>query len=142
DVYARKTDVFRQPYAGTAADLFDMHHFWDDVIAGLPSIGRDLITPSYTKKVTTYPREPLRVRLRENAVDNWRPKAPLVVFQSTDDEEAPYADALDSVAHLRRAGADVRVETLTGFDHINTLIQIMPRAVAWFRSLAERPGSP
>jgi len=80
--------------------------------------------------------------LRENAVDNWRPKAPQIVFQSTVDEEAPYADALESVARLRRAGADVTVETLTGFDHINTWVQIMPRAVTWFRSFAECAGSP
>jgi hypothetical protein len=138
DVYERTTDVFRQPYAATVADLFDMHHFWDDVLAGLPPIGRELITPSYTRRVTTDPREPLRLRLRQNAVDRWRPKAPLVVYQSTDDEEAPYADALESVAHLRHAGGHVRVETLTGFDHINTLVQIYPRAVSWFRSLCER----
>jgi hypothetical protein len=141
DVYERKADVFRQPYAGTVADLFDMHHFWDDVVAGMPLVGRDLITPSYTRKVTTNPREPLRVHLRQNAVDHWGPKAPLIVFQSTDDEESAYADALDEVAHLRRAGADVTVQTLTGFDHINTWIQIMPRAVMWFRSLAECSGS-
>src|SRR5204862_188088 len=53
NVYERKTDVFRQPYAATVADLFDMRHFWDDVLAGLPTIGRDLITPSYARKVTT-----------------------------------------------------------------------------------------
>jgi len=138
NVYERKTDVFRQPYAATVAGLFDMHYFWDDILAGLPPTGRDLITPSYTRRVTTDPREPLRVRLRQNAVDNWRPKAPLIVFQSTDDEEAPYEDALESLARLRRAGADVTLETVTGFDHINTLVQIMPRAVAWFRSLAGR----
>jgi hypothetical protein len=136
DVYERKTDVFRQPYAGTVADLFDMHHFWDDILAGLPPTGRELITPSYARKLTTDPREPLRVRLRQNVVDNWRPKAPLIVYQSTDDEEAPYADALEEVAQLRRAGAHVKVETLTGFDHINTWIQVMPRAVSWFRSLS------
>ena len=141
DVYRRPGDVFRQPYATTVGDLFDMHHFWDDIVAGMPPTGRDLITPSYRRKLTTDLGEPLRVRLRQNAVDHWRPKAPLMVFQSTDDEEAPYADALDEVAHLRRAGADVTVETLTGFDHINTLVQIMPRVITWFRSLAERPGS-
>jgi len=94
--------------------------------------------------VTTNPREPLRVRLRQNAVDNWRPKAPLIVYQSTEDEEAPYADALDAVAHLRHAGADVTVQTLHDFDHINTLVQILPRAVTWFRSLAacSRAGRP
>lgn len=135
DVYDRPTDVFRQPYASTVEGLFDMQHFWDDVLAGMPPNGRGLVTPSYTHKLLNDPREPLRLRLRQNAVDRWRPKAPLRVFQSTDDEEAPYDDALESVARLRQAGADVTVRTLTGFDHINTWIQIMPRAVSWFRSL-------
>ena len=49
---------------------------------------------------------------------------------------APYADALVSVDRLRSRGADVTVRTLTGgFDHVNSWIQAMPRAVTWFRSL-------
>jgi hypothetical protein len=79
----------------------------------------------------------LRVRLRQNAVDRWRPEAPVRAYQSTDDEEAPYDDALESVARLRHAGADATVQTLTGFDHINAWIQIMPSAVDWFRTLTK-----
>jgi len=138
DVYERTTDVFRQPYASTVEGLFDMQHFWDDVLAGMPPNGRELVTPSYARRLTTDPREPLRARLRQNAVDRWRAQAPVRVYQSTDDEEAPYDDALESVERLRRAGSDVTVRTLTGFDHVNTWIQIMPSAVGWFRSLAER----
>jgi hypothetical protein len=138
DVYERRTDVFRQPYAATVGDLFDMHHFWDDILAALPPNGRGLVTPSYTRKLLTDPREPLRVRLRQNAVDRWRPEAPVRVDQSTDDEEAPYDDVLESIARLRHAGADVTLRTLTGFDHINTWIQAMPSAVDWFRSLTKQ----
>jgi hypothetical protein len=137
DVYDRKTDVFRQPYAGTVAGLLDMQHFWDDILAGMPLTAQGLLTRSYTLKLAD-PREPLRLRLRQNAVDRWRPQAPLRMYQSTDDEESLYADALESVEHLRRAGADLTLETLTGFDHINSWIQVLPRAVSWFRSFAER----
>src|SRR6185503_17452266 len=42
NVYERTSDVFRQPYASTVAGLFDMHHFWDDVLAGLPPDSRAL----------------------------------------------------------------------------------------------------
>ena len=51
-----------------------------------------------------------------------------------EDEEAPYDDALVSVERLRRRGATVTVRTLAGFDHVNSWIQALPRAVRWFRA--------
>ena len=57
------------------------------------------------------------------------------VYHSPDDEEVPYEDALVSVDRLRSRGADVTVRPLPGFDHVNSWIQAMPRAVNWFRSL-------
>jgi hypothetical protein len=135
DVYERTSDVFRPPYASTVGGLFDMRHFFDDVLAGLPPKSRALLRSSYYAGVTANPRDPLRVRLRENAVDRWRPRAPVRVYHSPDDEEVPYADALASVDRLRSRGANVTVQPLPGFDHVNSWIQAMPRAVAWFRSL-------
>ncbi|HEY5806528.1 MAG TPA: prolyl oligopeptidase family serine peptidase, partial [Povalibacter sp.] len=46
DVYRRTSDVFRQPYASTVSDLFDMDHYFDDVLAGLPGTSRALLKPS------------------------------------------------------------------------------------------------
>ena len=132
---ADTSDVFRQRYASTVSDLFDMQHFFDDVLAGLPPNSRALLRSSYYASVTANPQHPLRVRLRENAVDEWRPYAPLRVYHSPDDEEVPYEDALVSVERLRSRGADVTVRPLPGFDHVNSWIQAMPRAVSWFRSL-------
>ena len=74
-------------------------------------------------------------RLRQNAVDRWLPSAPVRIYHSHDDEEVPYPDALVSVDRLRSRGADVTVTSLPGFDHVNSWIQAMPRAVDWFRSL-------
>ncbi len=135
DVYGQTSDVFRQRYASTVSGLFDMQHFFDDVLAGLPPNSRALLRSSYYADVTTNPQNPLRVRLRQNAVDQWRPHAPLRVYHSPDDEEVPYEDALVSSDRLRGGGADVTVEPLPGFDHVNSWIQAMPRAVTWFRSL-------
>ena len=105
------------------------------MLPGPPPTSRALLTSSYYARVTANPRDPLRVRLRQNAVDQWRPRAPLRVYQSPDDEEAPYADALASVERLRNRGADVTFRQLPGFDHVNSWIQAMPRAVAWYRYL-------
>jgi hypothetical protein len=47
NVYGQTSDVFRQPYASTVGGLFDMQHFWDDVLAGLPPTSRALLTAAY-----------------------------------------------------------------------------------------------
>ena len=135
DVYGQTSDVFRQRYASTVSGLFDMRHHFDDVLAGLPPNSRALLRSSYYASVTADPQNPLRVRLRQNAVDLWRPHAPLRVYHSPDDEEVPYEDVLVSVDRLRGRGADVTVRPLPGFDHVNSWLQAMPRAVTWFRSL-------
>jgi len=135
DVYEATEDVFRRRYATIVEDLFDMRHYFDDVMFALPPPARDLLKPSYYAQVTTDRNDPMRVRLRENAVDRWRPEAPVLAFHSPEDEEAPYEDALVSVERLRRRGATIAVRTLPGFDHVNSWIQALPRAVRWFRAI-------
>jgi hypothetical protein len=135
DIYGQTADVFQAPYASTVEGLFDMHHYFDDVVAGLPSTPRELLTPSFYAELIANQQNPFRVRLRQNAVDRWRPEAPVRVYHSPDDEEVPYADALASVGRMRSKGGDVTVRPLPGFDHVNSWIQAMPRAVNWFRSL-------
>jgi pimeloyl-ACP methyl ester carboxylesterase len=135
DIYGRPAEVFREPYASTVPGLFDMRHFWDDILAGLPPTSRELLTPSFFRAVRSNPDHPLRVRLRQNAVDRWRPHAPIRVYQSPDDEEVPFDDVLVSVDRLRDRGADITVRRLPGFDHVNSWIQAMPRAVTYFRAL-------
>lgn len=138
-VFGSATEVFQQPYASTVSKLFDMKHYFDDVLAGLPGTSRELLTPSYFAEVAANPLSPLRLDLRRNSVDQWSPRAPVMVFHSPDDEEVPYAGALVSVENLQRRGARVSVEPLPGHDHVNSWIQAMPRAVEWFREL-ERTG--
>jgi hypothetical protein len=135
DIYRQPSEAFRPPYASVVGDLFDMKHFFDDIVASLaPNLGA-LLKESFAHRVMTDPQHRLRVALRENAVDDWRPFAPIRVYHSIDDEEVRYDLALASVERLRQNGADVTVRTLRGFDHINSWIQAMPRAVNWFRSL-------
>jgi fermentation-respiration switch protein FrsA (DUF1100 family) len=135
DVFNRTSDVFRAPFASTVSGLFDMQHFFDDVLAELPPTAQQLLTPSFQTAVRSNPQHPMRVRLRQNAVDRWTPQAPLRVYHSPDDEEVPYAGAIDSVERLRSRGADVSVRALPGYDHVNSWVQAMPRAARWFRSL-------
>ena len=119
DVYSQPSDVFRPRYSATVPGLFDMQHYWDDVMAGLPPSSRALLRPAYYAHVRNNPDDPLRVRLRQNAVDRWRPQAPILVYHSREDEEVFFEDAMVSVDRLRSRGAAVTVTTFDGFDHIN-----------------------
>jgi acetyl esterase/lipase len=78
----------------------------------------------------------LRVRLRQNAADRWRPAAPVRVYHSPDDEEVRFDDVLASVARLRDGGAAVTVVRLPGLDHVNSWIRAMPRAARYFKNLS------
>ena len=134
DVYGQPSDVFQEPYADTVPSLFDMQHFFDDVLAGLPPTSQELLRQSYVDAVRRNPADPMRIGLRQNAVDRWRPDAPIRVYHSPTDEEVPYQDALVSIDRLRRCGGDVTLETVSG-DHVNSWIQALPRAAAYFASL-------
>ena len=48
----------------------------------------------------------------------------------------PYDGALQSVEHLRSGGADVTLEELPGFDHVNSWVQAMPLAAIWFQTIS------
>jgi hypothetical protein len=101
-------------------DLFDMQHYWDDVLAAHPPTARALLRPAYYEHVRNNPDDPLRARLRQNAVDRWRPRAPIFVYHSRDDEAVFFEDAMVSVERLRSRGGDITVTTFDGLDHINS----------------------
>ena len=128
DMYGQTSDVFRQPYASTVSGLFDMQHFFDDVLAGLPSTSRDLLTPSYYADLIAGRRNPFRVRLRQNAVDRWRPaRAPARLPQPRRRGGPLRRRARVCRPHAKPRGADVKVRPLPGFDHVNSWIQAMPQ---------------
>jgi hypothetical protein len=136
DVYGRRSEVFRQPYAGRVPGLFDMEHYFDDVVAALPPTSRELLTASWFQAVRTDPDEPMRVRLRQNAVDRWQPRAPIRIYYSPVDEEVSFEDVLVSVGRLRSRGAEVTVRRLPGLDHVNSWVRAMPRAADYFERLS------
>ena len=134
DISGQPSEVFQQPYAATVPGLFDMQHFWDDVLAELPPTTRELLRQSYFDALRSNPADRMRIRLRQNAVDRWRPDAPIRIYHSPDDEEVPFADALVSVDRLRDRGGDVSLRRVSG-DHVNSWVQALPRAATYFASL-------
>ena len=46
DVFGHPSDVFRPRFAATIPGLFDMQHYWDDVLAAHPPTARGLLRPA------------------------------------------------------------------------------------------------
>ncbi len=136
DIYGETSEIFEPPYDSTVEDVFDMQHYFDDVAAALPGSSQELLDADFLAEVMANAQHPLRVHLRENAVDQWTPDAPVRAYHSPDDEEVPYDSALESVEHLRSGGADVTIEELPGFDHVNSWVQAMPLAATWFQTIS------
>ncbi len=107
---------------------------WDDILTALPPTSRELLRRSYVDALRSNPADPMRIRLRQNAVDRWCPEAPIRMYHSPDDEEVPYKDAVVSINRLRDRGADVALRTVSG-DHVNSWVQALPRAAAYFATL-------
>ena len=122
DVFNRRSDVFRAPFASTVSGLFDMQHFFDDVLAELPPDAQQLLTPSFQAAVRANPQHPMRVRLRQNAVDRWTPQAPLRVYHSPTTRKFRMRErSIQSIGC--GAGGGRQVRTLPGFDHVNSWVQ-------------------
>ena len=76
NVYGHASDVFRQPYALPVPGLFDMQHFFDDILAGpaadLARSPQAVVLREREQQPEQSPPRPSR----QNAVDQWRPAAP------------------------------------------------------------------
>ena len=93
--------------------------------------------PAFYCDLKTNPHSEMRVRLRQNAVDEWHidPGTPIREYHSRDDAEVAYADTVTSIDKLRARGASIVVKHApVGYSHYDTWYQAMPKTVTWFRS--------
>ncbi|AKT38467.1 alpha/beta hydrolase [Chondromyces crocatus] len=135
NIYQDPSEAFRPEYASTVTGLFDMEHYFDDVLDALGPTAKETLEPTFHDAVLGDAQHALRKTLRQNQVDDWRPTAPIRSYHSPSDEEVSYTDAQTSVAKLNGKGGSVTLETLNNLDHVNSWLQAMPRAVTWFRGL-------
>ena len=98
---------------------------------------KQTLKPAFYSDLKTNPHSEMRVRLRQNAVDEWYidPGTPIREYHSRDDAEVAYADTVTSIDKLRARGASIVVKHApVGYSHYDTWYQAMPKTVTWFRS--------
>jgi pimeloyl-ACP methyl ester carboxylesterase len=132
DVYRDPAAAFASPFDVELEQLFDMNHTYDRVVAGLPGSTAELTTPAFFAAIHD-PSSPIRVHLRENAVDDVCLDHPIRMFHMIDDDEVPYEISLDALARLAACN-EVELIDWIGTDHLNTWHQTLPEVRKWFDS--------
>lgn len=135
-LYDDESEVFRAPYAGRVAELFDGEHTIEQTQDGLPESPSELLQPGYAKWLL----EPTGVlakaaRLNDDACRNWRPAVPVRMFAAHGDPEAVFANSERCLSTLRGVGTDVTLTDAGDVDHVTSLVLSVPHVARWFASI-------
>lgn len=83
------SEAFREPYAGIVDDLFDTHHYEEQIIPALPATLRELLTDDYYRKLQ-HPTGALLAAVRaQDGTCAWKPAVPVRLYTSSGDTDVP-----------------------------------------------------
>jgi hypothetical protein len=130
DIYEHPSDVFASPFDVTLDGMFDMSHTYEEVIAAMPTSLAEMLAPAFFDEAHAS-SSPIRVHLRENAVDGVCLSSPIRMVHMLDDDEVPYELALDGLAKLSDCN-EVELLTVLGESHLQTWHETLPGVRDWF----------
>ncbi|MDW5323330.1 hypothetical protein [Plantactinospora sp. KLBMP9567] len=135
-LYADESEVFRDPYAGHVATLFDGEHTIGQTNEALPAKPSELLRPEYTEMLLQPTgRLAAAAWINDDACLGWRPAVPVRMYAAHGDPEAVYANSERCERELRGAGADVTLTDVGDVDHITSLVLSVPQIATWFATL-------
>lgn len=132
-LYDDESEVFKAPYAGHVADLFDGTHQFEDTVAALPTTPDEILRPEWVRQLL-HPTGKLAVAVRTNddSCRGFTPTAPVRMFGGNGDDEAVYANSEHCFRDLRHRGTDVTLTDVGDVDHITSLVLSIPQVATWF----------
>ncbi|WP_335932094.1 alpha/beta hydrolase [Streptomyces sp. PTD5-9] len=137
-LYKDPSEVFREPYAAVADDLFDTHHTEEQIIPALPGTLRELLTDDYYREVQ-HPTGALLDAVRaQDGSCAWKPRVPVRLYSASGDTDVPIANTRECAADLAARGTRAEVVDQGAVDHNTTYMKSGPQIVRWFDSVAAR----
>ncbi|MEU3227123.1 alpha/beta hydrolase [Streptomyces sp. NPDC006976] len=132
------SEAFREPYAGIVDDLFDTHHYEEQIIPALPATLKELLTDDYYRKLQ-HPTGALLAAVRaQDGTCAWKPAVPVRLYTSSGDTDVPIANARSCAADLAKRGVKAPVIDQGETGHNETYLTSGPQIVRWFDRLAAR----
>jgi hypothetical protein len=134
-LYAAPADVFRAPYAGRIAGLFNGSHQDAAVIAALPSTLSRLLTPEYLG-LLRHPRgQVLRAMQANDTCAGWTPDVPVKLFAARGDTTVTQVNAEQCVRAIRARGGHAQMIQVGDVSHDVSAFVSLPQIVRWFLQL-------
>lgn len=135
-LYGDESEVFRAPYAGRVAALFDGEHTIEQTQNALPGSPAELLRDEYAAWLLAPSGALARAaRANDDACRHWRPAAPVRMYAAHGDPEAVFANSQHCLATLRGVDADVTLTDVGDVDHITSLVLSVPQVARWFADI-------
>jgi hypothetical protein len=133
-LYDDESEVFKAPYAGHVAALYDGEHTLDDTMNALPDRPADLLQPWYIARLL-HPAGRLAeaAHINDTACEQWTPRVPVRMYAAHGDPEAVFANSVECKRKL--AGTHVTLTDVGDVDHITSLVRSIPAIAGWFATL-------
>lgn len=128
--------MFREPYAGQVAGLFDGSHPIEEVENVLDGTIADVITPEFRAGYAAGTEANIIQALRENTLLGWQPVAPIRLYHGTADRLAPFQNAVSTANSLgSQPGASVTLYPVQGAGHERAIVTSLDATFQWFESM-------
>lgn len=132
-LYDDPAEAFKPPYDETVEQLFDGHHSFDDIMAGLPETPDELFQPAFVHKLLNPAGAYARLlRSGDASCRGWRPHVPVRLYYGSADREVVPANTASCLRTLHGAQG-VNVGPV---GHFESWFGSYPRILAWFSTYA------
>ncbi|MGP4095962.1 hypothetical protein [Nonomuraea sp. KM90] len=131
--YDSPSEVFRDP---GVEKLFDGHHSFDQIAAGLPATPRDLVTAAYLERIAKPSGAVLRATEANDATcAGWRAGVPVRLFAGRGDKDVAIANSRLCLRDLRVSGVKASLTDVGDVDHMTSASRSLPQVLDWFTGL-------
>lgn len=131
--YDSPSEVFRDP---GVEKLFDGHHNFEQIAAGLPATPRDLVTDSYFKRIAEPSGAVLRaLEANDGTCAGWRAGVPVRLYAARGDKDVAFANSRYCLRDLRAGGVKASLTDVGDVDHTTSALRSLPEVLDWFTGL-------
>lgn len=132
----RLNSIFKAPYAGMMANLFDGNHTKEEINEELPESISELIMESFRIAYLAGEEEEFEQAVNENDLLNWIPVAPIRMFHSNGDKIVPYQNSITALDYFQNQGVEnIKLITLDSLSHAEAAVPAIIGMIEWFDSL-------
>ena len=135
NIFSSKDEVFFAEYRDVL-DFFDGTRPSDSIARQLPELPTQLIRPEYIKEVTENDQSPLARALRENSIEPWPARKPVVFIYAGGDRSVTPKNALNTYSRMVDLGAQVGLVNVgSDLSHASGFVPSMKASMEYFEIL-------